>query len=134
MKFKKELAELVKVKGSANLIEIQNEFHAFAVKTFGELINPQERVDYSLIRVLCNWVENGIEYNSPASDSKVSKRDIVLEEYAKLKGGIDENEKKLIEKYIEDLHNHNDIKKVSFWRWARKTLLSYLKKKNILKK
>ena len=127
MKFKKELAELVKVKGRANLIQIQKELHEFAIAILGELVDSSEKVDYSLIRTLCNWVENAIQVNCEPSDKKVSKKDLVLEEYVRLKGGLGDADKKLVEKYIEDLHNNKDIRKVGSWRWVRKSVSAYLK-------
>lgn len=134
MKFKKEFATLVKVKGSANLLQMQKQLHDFVIEVIGEVVNPKDKVDFSLIRVLCNWVENGLRVNDKQNDNKINKREIVLEEYAKLKGELSESEKNLIEQYIEDLHNHNDIKKISLYRYVRKSVSAYFKTNDLKKK
>ena len=70
----------------------------------------QDEIDISLIRWLCNVVENSIEKKNVV-DEKVNKKEIVLKQYFNLKPNAKQYEKTL-DKIIEDLHNTDQIKRV----------------------
>ncbi|RZK01789.1 MAG: hypothetical protein EOO46_19225 [Flavobacterium sp.] len=127
MKLKKDLIDLVKTTGVNNLRQFQHDFHQLVVEKLGDQVSPEVKVDFSLVRTLCTWVESGLQKNSATSDEKINKKQIVLDEYIKLKGAITEPDKKLISDYIEDLHSAKSIKPVSTFRIIKKYALKKLK-------
>ena len=70
----------------------------------------QDEIDVSLIRWLCNVVENSIDKKNVV-DEKINKKDVVLKQYYALKTNAKQYEKTLVT-IIEDLHNSGQIKRV----------------------
>ncbi len=122
VKFKKFQASLVKLNGSVSIDALASEIIQF-VEQHVKLMN-HDKIDPSLLRYLCNIVENS--YNKSNSvDDKIDKKKLVVDIYLKLKPHSDNNEdKQVIEKLIEDFHTNGDIKKISTLSYIYK----YLKK------
>jgi hypothetical protein len=122
VKFKKFQASLVKLNGSVSIDALASDIIQF-VEQHVKLMN-HDKIDPSLLRYLCNIVENS--YNkSNAVDDKIDKKKLVIDIYLKLKPHCDNNEdKQVIEKLIEDFHTNGDIKQISTWSYIYK----YLKK------
>jgi hypothetical protein len=122
VKFKKFQASLVKLNGSVSIDALASEIVQF-VEGHIKLMN-HDKIDPSLLRYLCNIVENS--YNkSNAVDNKVDKKALVIDIYLKLKPHANNNEdKQVLEKLIEDLHTNGDITRVGTLTYIYK----YLKK------
>ncbi|RZK26858.1 MAG: hypothetical protein EOO43_01515 [Flavobacterium sp.] len=119
VKLKSELVNLVKITGEAGFKVLEEELHSWATEKFGK-IDTTVKIDYSLVRALCQVVEAGLVKNSKVSDEKFDKKKLVIDEYCRLKEGLNEVDKQLIDKYIEDLHSAKAIKPLSAWRRLKK--------------
>lgn len=122
VKFKKFQASLVKLNGSVSIDALASELVKF-IEEHIKVMNP-DKIDPSLLRYLCNLVENS--YNkSKAVDDKINKKELVIDIYVKLKPQSNNVEdKKVLEKLIEDFHTNGDIKRISTIHYVYK----YLKK------
>jgi hypothetical protein len=113
-KFRSRWANLIQDAGSISIdifVELYHEFVVERVKKVDQSNN--NLVDVSLLRALCNWLENALD-KKEVVDEKVNKKKIVLDEYIRLKPQCNnEQTKELLDKLIEDLHNSNQIQKVS---------------------
>jgi len=129
VKFKAEIAELVKEVGSISLDVFKNDFIEFVKEHFKNIDQSNEnKIDRSLLRNLCNIVES--TYNKKnIVDEKLDKKKLVVDVYTMLKPlSNNDNDRKILENLIEDLHNVGEIKKVSFKRKTKKRLSGLLKK------
>lgn len=133
VKFSKFQASLVKEVGSISIDILSSLLHSFIEDL--KLTISNEKLDVSLIRLIANILESGL-IKKKVVDKKIDKKNIVIDEYVKLKTTASQNtlnysyeDKKSLENLIEDLHNTGQIKAVSTKRYLCKIL-----KKNILKK
>lgn len=108
VKFKVKWLDLVEDLGSISTDIFQNLFHEFVTEHIKQL--SQDEIDVSLLRWLCNVLENSIN-KKHIVDEKINKKQLVLDEYFKLKPNARSHEK-VLDKIIEDLHNTKQIKKV----------------------
>ena len=87
-----------------------------------------EKIDPSLLRFLCNIVENS--YNKKeVIDKKIDKKKVVLDVYLILKPQCNNvDDKNVLNNLIEDLHTSGQIGKVSsiryYWKVIKKHFLS----------
>ena len=128
VKFNKFQASLVKVSGSSSIDILIGEIVAF-VNANIKKVSP-DKIDPSLLRFLCNIVENS--YNKKdVVDYKIDKKKIVLDVYIILKPQCNNVEdKNTINNLIEDLHTSEQILKVSSCRYYYKLFKKhYLVKK-----
>jgi len=122
--FKKFQASLVKLNGSVSIDVLTSEIVKFLEENL-KIVN-QDKVDPSLLRYLCNIVENS--YNkSKAVDNKVDKKKLVIDIYLRLKPQANTSADLLVlDKLIEDLHTNGDIKLISnvnyFYKLLKKGL------------
>lgn len=129
VKFKAELAELVKEVGSISLDMFKNDFIEFVKENFKNIDQSNDtKIDRSLLRNLCNIVES--TYNKKnVVDEKLDKKKLVIDVYFLLKPlSNNDTDKKILEGLIEDLHNTGQIKKISLKRRTKKGLSGFLKK------
>lgn len=128
VKFNKFQASLVKLSGSSSVEVLINEIVDF-VKANVTKISP-DKIDPSLLRFLCNIVENS--YNKKdVVDKKIDKKKVVLDVYLILKPQCNNAEDKIIlNNLIEDLHTSEQILKVSGCRYYYKLIKNqvFLKK------
>lgn len=122
VKFKKFQASLVKLNGSVSIDALASELVKF-IEEHIKVMNP-DKIDPSLLRYLCNLVENS--YNKTKSvDDKINKKELVIDIYIKLKPQSNNVEdRKVLDKLIEDFHTNGDIKRISTVNYVYK----YLKK------
>ena len=116
VKFRKFQASLVKLSGSSSIDVLVGEIVSYVQEKI-KLINP-DRIDPSLLRFLCNLVENSYSKKN-AIDSKVDKKKIVIDVYIILKPQANNNDDKImLNKLIEDFHSSGQILKIadsSYW-------------------
>jgi hypothetical protein len=108
VKFKDKYLDLIKEVGSVSVDIFQNLFHEYITEHIKNI--SQDEIDVSLLRWLCNVLENSID-KKYVVDEKINKKEIVLNEYFKLKPNARSHEK-LLDKIIEDLHNTGQIKRI----------------------
>lgn len=110
-KFKAKWADLVVEVGSVSVDIFTELYHEFVVSHVKK-VSP-DVVDVSLLRALCNWLENAIDKREVV-DEKLDKKKIVVDEYMRLKPSANTPQfKDIIEKLIEDAHNTGQIVKMS---------------------
>lgn len=111
-RFKAKWAELAVDVGSISIDIFTEVYHEFCLQQIPK-VNQTDLVDISLLRALCNWLENSID-KKEVIDEKVDKKQIVLNQYVRLKPGANnEQTKLLLNKLIDDLHNSSQIVKLS---------------------
>lgn len=111
MVFKIKYLDLIKEVGSISVDIFENMLHEYVVENIKKV--SDNNIDISLLRWLCNVVENSID-KKHVIDEKINKKQIVLNEYVKLKPNANQQQfKDILEKMIEDLHNTKQIKKIS---------------------
>lgn len=122
MKFKINRVKMVKEIGQITidmfLIELQNYCDKYL------MTKSDVKFDLSLLRRLCNILENSFEQKHEV-DNKLDKKQTVLNEYIRLKQYANvyytDEDKIIINTLIEDLHNTGQIKKVSSIKlWSRR--------------
>lgn len=128
MKFKPLRVEMVKEIGEATLDLFIKTYENYCVKTYGNS-NNGNKFDVSLLRTLCNVIENGY-IKKHNVDEKLDKKNVVLTTYKKLKHNITYSaaDDKELEKIIEDLHNTGQIQRVPLWKIWKRRIVSILKK------
>ncbi len=110
-KFKSKWANLAVEVGSISLDIFEELYHEFVVSKVKKI--NQDQIDVSLLRALCNWLENAID-KKEIVDEKIDKKKVVLNEYLRLKPQANtEQFKKMLEQIIEDFHNTGQIVKLS---------------------
>ena len=112
VKFKSKWAEIaVQEIGQLSVDVFVELYHEFVVSHVKK-VSP-DVIDVSLLRALCNWLENAID-KKEVVDEKLDKKKIVVDEYLRLKPQANNQQfKEIIEKLIEDLHNTGQIVKLS---------------------
>ncbi len=110
-KFKAKWANLVQEVGAITLDIFEELFHEYAVSKVKRV--NQDIIDISLLRALCNWLENAVD-KKEVVDEKIDKKKIVINEYLRLKPSANQEQyKQILENLIEDLHNTKQIVKLS---------------------
>lgn len=111
IKFKKKwLNEIVDV-GSISIDLFVNMYHEYINENVKTSSN-EDIIDISLLRYLCNILENSLE-KSHVIDTKINKKQIVINEYCQIKPSANQPQtKEVIDKIVEDLHNTGQIKKM----------------------
>ena len=124
VKFSKFQASLVKLTGSSSIDSLIGEIVNF-VKESVSNISP-DKIDPSLLRFLCNLIENS--YNKQdIIDNKIDKKKVVVDVYIILKPQASTKEDRvLLEKIVEDFHSSKQILKVSRFRYYYKLLKNEL--------
>jgi len=124
VKFSKFQASLVKLSGTASVDVLINEIVDYVNENVKKM--SPDKIDLSLLRFLCNVVENS--YNKKdVVDGKVNKKQIVIDVYIILKPQCNNQEdKNILDKLIEDLHTSKQILKVSRIRYYYKLLKNHL--------
>jgi hypothetical protein len=124
VKFSKFQASLVKLSGTASVDVLINEIVNYVNENVKKM--SPDKIDLSLLRFLCNVVENS--YNKKdVVDGKVDKKKVVIDVYIVLKPQCNNQEdKNILDKLIEDLHTSKQILKVSRIRYYYKLLKNHL--------
>ena len=124
VKFFKFQASLVKLSGTASVDVLINEIVDYVNENVKKM--SPDKIDLSLLRFLCNVVENS--YNKKdVIDGKVNKKQIVIDVYIILKPQCNNQEdKNILDKLIEDLYTSQQILKVSRIRYYYKLLKNHL--------
>ena len=124
VKFSKFQASLVKLNGSSSIDVLIGEIVSF-VKENIKKVSP-DKIDPSLLRFICNVVENSYT-KKDVIDNKVNKKKVVVDVYNILKPSANnEEDRVLLEKMVEDFHSSNQILKVSRFRYYYKLLKNEL--------
>ena len=127
VKFSKFQASLVKLSGSSSVEILINEIIGFVNEKFKK-ISP-EKIDPSLLRFLCNIIENAYT-KKDIVDNKIDQKKIVIDVYIILKPQANNNEDKIVlDKLIEDLHSSGQVLKVSRVRYYYKSIKNFLHSK-----
>ena len=124
VKFSKFQASLVKLNGSSSVEVLIGEIVNFVNENIKK-VSP-DKIDPSLLRFLCNVVENS--YNKKdIIDNKIDKKKVVLDVYIILKPNSNNVDDRLIlDKMVEDFHSSKQILKVSRLRYYYKILKNHL--------
>jgi hypothetical protein len=110
-KFKSKWADLVVEVGAVSVDIFTELYHEFVVSHVKK-VSP-DVIDISLLRAMCNWLENAID-KKEVVDEKLDKKKIVIDEYLRIKPQANTPQfKEIIDKLIEDLHNSRQIVKMS---------------------
>jgi hypothetical protein len=124
VKFSKFQASLVKLNGSSSIDVLIGEIVSF-VKENIKKVSP-DKIDPSLLRFICNVVENSYT-KKDVIDNKVNKKKVVVDVYNILKPSANnEEDRVLLEKMVEDFHSSKQILKVSRFRYYYKLLKNEL--------
>ena len=124
VKFSKFQASLVKLNGSSSIDVLIGEIVSF-VKENIKKVSP-DKIDPSLLRFICNVVENSYT-KKDVVDNKVNKKKVVVDVYNILKPSANnEEDRVLLEKMVEDFHSSKQILKVSRFRYYYKLLKNEL--------
>lgn len=127
MRFKVNRVQLVKELGSFGVDTFLAEFDRYCLEHLASANTT--KFDVSLLRALCNVLENAFEPKHVA-EQKLDKKTAVIDEYVKLKGKIGilytADDRDTLGLLIEDLHNSGAIRKVPLLKlWGRR-LKSFL--------
>ena len=112
VRFKSKWAEIAVSEIGQLSVDIFTELYHEFVVSHVKKVSP-DTIDVSLLRALCNWLENAID-KKEVVDEKLDKKKIVVDEYLRLKPQANTPQfKEIVEKLIEDLHNTHQIVKMS---------------------
>ncbi len=124
VKFSKFQASLVKLNGSSSVEVLIGEIVNFVNENIKK-VSP-DKIDPSLLRFLCNLVENSYT-KKDVIDNKIDKKKIVIDVYIILKPHANNVDDRLIlDKMVEDFHSSKQILKVSRLRYYYKILKNHL--------
>ena len=124
VKFSKFQASLVKLNGSSSVEVLIGEIVSFVNQNVKN-VSP-DKIDPSLLRFLCNVVENSYT-KKDVIDNKIDKKKVVVDVYIILKPQASTKEDRvLLEKMVEDFHSSKQILKVSRCRYYYKLLKNEL--------
>jgi hypothetical protein len=124
VKFSKFQASLVKLNGSSSIDVLIGEIVSF-VKENIKKVSP-DKIDPSLLRFICNVVENSYT-KKDVIDNKVNKKKVVVDVYNILKPSANnEEDRVLLEKMVEDFHSSKQILKVTRFRYYYKLLKNHM--------
>ena len=120
-KFSESDAQLVKEVGAISIDVFKELFHEFVTQQI-KGFDPNDPIDPSLLRKLCNYLECGLK-KKHIVEGKVNKKQFVIDEYIRLKPSANtEANKKLLDKLIEDFHNTGQIRKIPYKRYIKRFL------------
>ena len=124
VKFSKFQASLVKLSGSSSIDTLIGEIVDF-VKENIKKISP-DKIDPSLLRFICNIIENSYTKKN-VTDYKIDKKKVVIDVYIILKPSANnEDDRKMLDKLIEDFHTSGQFLKVSRLRYYYKVFKNQL--------
>ena len=124
VKFSKFQASLVKLNGSSSVEVLIGEIVSFVNENIKK-VSP-DKIDPSLLRFLCNLVENSYT-KKDVIDNKIDKKKIVVDVYMILKPHANNYDDRLIlDKMVEDFHSSKQFLKVSRLRYYYKLLKNHL--------
>ena len=124
VKFSKFQASLVKLNGSSSVEVLIGEIVSFVNENVKN-VSP-DKIDPSLLRFLCNVIENSYT-KKDVIDNKIDKKKVVVDVYIILKPQTSTKEDRvLLEKMVEDFHSSKQILKVSRFRYYYKLLKNEL--------
>jgi hypothetical protein len=128
MKFKPQFVELVKEVGSFSIDQFVSQLDRFCDEHV-PLKPNSPKVDISLLRFICNVIENSY-VKKEVIDAKISKKKLAVDEYCRMKERmgvpLSAEERAEIENLVEDLHSTNQIKKISTMKFILKKLKKIL--------
>jgi len=123
VKFSKFQASIVKLNGSSSVEVLIGEIVKFVNENIKK-VSP-DKIDPSLLRFLCNLVENSYT-KKDVIDNKIDKKKIVVDVYMILKPHANNVDDRLIlDKMVEDFHSSKQILKVSRLRYYYKILKNH---------
>ena len=124
VKFSKFQASLVKQSGASSIDTLIGQIVDF-VKESVSNISP-DKIDPSLLRFICNVIENSYT-KKDVIDNKIDKKEVVIDVYIILKPAANNVEdRKMLDKLIEDFHTSGQILKVSRLRYYYKVFKNQL--------
>ena len=124
VKFSKFQASLVKQSGSSSIDTLIGEIVDFVKENIKKL--SPDKIDPSLLRFICNVIEN-LYTKKDVIDNKIDKKKVVIDVYIILKPAANNVEdRKMLDKLIEDFHTSGQILKVSRLRYYYKVFKNQL--------
>jgi hypothetical protein len=124
VKFSKFQVSLVKLNGSSAVDVLIGEIVKYVNENIKK-VSP-DKIDPSLLRFLCNIVENSYS-KKDIIDNKIDKKKVVIDVYIILKPAANNSEDRImLDKLIEDFHSSGQVLKVSRLRYYYKLLKNQL--------
>jgi len=124
VKFDKFQTSLVKLSGSSSLDALINEIVEYIKQSIKKI--SADKIDPSLLRFICNIVENSYSKKCVA-DNKIDKKKIVVDVYIILKPSANSAEDRaMLDRLIEDFHTSGQILKVSRLKYYYKLFKNQL--------
>ena len=124
VKFSKFQASLVKLSGSSSIDVLIGEIVEFVKENIKKL--SSDKIDPSLLRFICNVIENSYT-KKDVIDNKIDKKKVVIDVYIILKPAANNAEdRRMLDKMIEDLHSSGGILKVSRLKYYYKQIKNQL--------
>ena len=124
VKFDKFQTSLVKLFGSSSVDALINEIVNYINQTIKN--TSPNKIDPSLLRFICNIVENSYSKKS-ISDHKIDKKKIVIDVYTILKPSANSpDDRIMLDRLIEDFHSSGQILKVSRLKYYYKLFKNQL--------
>ena len=124
VKFNKFQTSLVKLSGSSSVDAPINEIVNYINQSIKK-ISP-DKIDPSLLRFICNIVENSYSKKCVV-DNKIDKKKIAVDVYIILKPQANSpDDRIMLDKLIEDFHSSGQILKVSRLRYYYKLIKNQL--------
>ena len=124
VKFDKFQSSLVKLSGSSSVDALINEIVEYIKQSVKKI--SADKIDPSLLRFICNIVENSYSKKSVA-DNKIDKKKIVIDVYIILKPSANSTEDRaMLDRLIEDFHSSGQILKVSRLKYYYKLFKNQL--------
>ena len=124
VKFSKFQASLVKLTGSSSIDSLIGEIVDFVKQSVSNI--STDKIDPSLLRFICNVIENSYT-KKDVIDNKIDKKKVVIDVYIILKPAANNAEdRRMLDKMIEDLHSSGGILKVSRLKYYYKQIKNQL--------
>ena len=124
VKFSKFQVSLVKLNGSSAVDVLIGEIVKYVNENIKK-VSP-DKIDPSLLRFLCNIVENSYS-KKDIIDNKIDKKKVVIDVYIILKlAANNAKDRIMLDKLIEDFHSSGQVLKVSRLRYYYKLLKNQL--------
>ena len=124
VKFSKFQASLVKLSGSSSIDVLIGEIVEFVKENIKKL--SSDKIDPSLLRFICNVIENSYT-KKDVIDNKIDKKKVVIDVYIILKPAANNvDDRRMLDKMIEDLHSSGGILKVSRLKYYYKQIKNQL--------
>jgi hypothetical protein len=124
VKFDKFQSSLVKLSGSSSVDALINEIVNYINQSIKKI--SADKIDPSLLRFICNIVENSYSKKSVA-DNKIDKKKIVIDVYIILKPSANSpDDRAMLDRLIEDFHSSGQILKVSRLKYYYKLFKNQL--------